>query len=86
MHLLTELTTTLVDDDVRQAVLNATTSEQILDLLSGEKPSAEEQDNLDTNAPTIVCCDGLPCRYCTHLYGSRVPRKNGEKTGLQRSC
>jgi 2-O-A-mannosyl-D-glycerate-specific PTS system IIC component len=42
MQLLTELTSTLVDDDVREAVLKATTVEEIFALLSDEQvPEAE---------------------------------------------
>lgn len=37
MQLLTELTSTLVDDDVREAVLKATTTEEIFALLSDEQ-------------------------------------------------
>lgn len=33
MAVLTNLTMTLVDDDVREAILNATTAEQVLDIL-----------------------------------------------------
>ncbi len=77
MHLLTELTTTLVDDDVRHAVLNATTSEQILDLLTGKDNTAEEQDNLDTNAPTVVCVTACPAGIA-HTY---MAAEYLEKTG-----
>ena len=38
MQLLTELTSTLVDDDVREAVLAATTVEEIMSLLRDEEP------------------------------------------------
>jgi 2-O-A-mannosyl-D-glycerate-specific PTS system IIC component len=42
MQLLTELTSTLIDDDVREAVLKATTAEQIFALLNDEEETAEE--------------------------------------------
>lgn len=41
MQLLTELTSTLIDDDVREAVLKATTAEQILALLNDEEQTEE---------------------------------------------
>lgn len=41
MQLLTELTSTLIDDDVREAVLKATTAEQIFALLNDEEQAEE---------------------------------------------
>ncbi len=41
MQLLTELTSTLIDDDVREAVLKATTAEQIFALLNDEEQTEE---------------------------------------------
>lgn len=41
MQLLTELTSTLVDDEVREAVLNATTIDEVMALLSDEATQAE---------------------------------------------
>ncbi len=41
MQLLTELTSTLIDDEVREAVLNATTVDEIMALLSDEEPQPE---------------------------------------------
>lgn len=45
MHLLTALTSTLVDDDVREAVLNATTAEEILAIFDAQ--------NEDEEAPAV---------------------------------
>lgn len=67
MHLLTALTTTLVDDDVREAVLKATTAEEIFALLDGDNQQEEKQDKLDTNAPTIVCVTACPAGIA-HTY------------------
>ena len=46
MHLLTALTSTLVDDDVREAVLNATTAEEILAIFDAQ--------NEDEEAPALI--------------------------------
>ena len=51
MQLLTELTSTLVDDDVREAVLAATTVEQVMNLLRDEQP---EQATTETVVPEPV--------------------------------
>ncbi|MGR5359823.1 PTS 2-O-a-mannosyl-D-glycerate transporter subunit IIABC [Vibrio mediterranei] len=83
MHLLTELTTTLVDDDVRQAVLNATTSEQILGLMTGKDNTAEKQDNLDTNAPTVVCVTACPAGIAHTYMAAEYLEKTGKKLGYK---
>ncbi|MFH0263441.1 PTS 2-O-a-mannosyl-D-glycerate transporter subunit IIABC [Vibrio barjaei] len=83
MHLLTELTTTLVDDDVRQAVLNATTSEQILGLLTGKDNTAKKQDNLDTNAPTVVCVTACPAGIAHTYMAAEYLEKTGKKLGYK---
>ena len=81
MHLLTELTTTLVDDDTREAVLNATTVEQILTLLSNEQETPKKQDNLDTNAPTIVCVTACPAGIAHTYMAAEYLEKTGKKLG-----
>lgn len=81
MHLLTELTTTLVDDDTREAVLNATTVEQILTLLSNEQEIPKKQDNLDTNAPTIVCVTACPAGIAHTYMAAEYLEKTGKKLG-----
>ncbi|KDN27291.1 PTS 2-O-a-mannosyl-D-glycerate transporter subunit IIABC [Vibrio fortis] len=81
MHLLTELTTTLVDDDVREAVLKATTAEEIFALLDGENQTEEEQDNLDTNSPTIVCVTACPAGIAHTYMAAEYLEKAGKKLG-----
>jgi 2-O-A-mannosyl-D-glycerate-specific PTS system IIC component len=49
MHLLTALTSTLVDDDVREAVLNAATAEEILAIFDAQ--SDEEEAPAPAPAP-----------------------------------
>lgn len=81
MHLLTELTTTLVDDDVREAVLKATTAEEIFALLDGENQTVEKQDKLDTNAPTIVCVTACPAGIAHTYMAAEYLEKAGKKLG-----
>ncbi len=55
MQLLTELTSTLVDDNVRNAVLNATSVEQVMSLLSDEEPVlAEPAQQVSQASPSTV--------------------------------
>lgn len=81
MHLLTELTTTLVDDDVREAVLKATTAEEIFALLDGENQMEEKQDNLDTNSPAIVCVTACPAGIAHTYMAAEYLEKAGKKLG-----
>ena len=81
MHLLTELTTTLVDDDVREAVLKATTAEEIFALLDGENQTEDKQDNLDTNSPTIVCVTACPAGIAHTYMAAEYLEKAGKKLG-----
>jgi len=83
MHLLTELTTTLVDDDVREAVLKATTAEEIFALLDGENQTEEKQDNLDTNAPAIVCVTACPAGIAHTYMAAEYLEKAGKKLGYK---
>jgi len=65
MQLLTELTSTLVDDDVREAVLKATTTEQILALLNDEEPEPVVADE-----PTPVTEDVVQDTEKKGFFGS----------------
>jgi 2-O-A-mannosyl-D-glycerate-specific PTS system IIC component len=51
MHLLTALTSTLVDDDVREAVLNASTAEEILAIFDAQ--SEDEEAPAPQAAPQV---------------------------------
>ncbi len=53
MHLLTALTSTLVDDDVREAVLNATTAEEILAIFDAQNEDEEAPALIIEPTPTI---------------------------------
>ncbi len=82
MHLLTELTTTLVDDDVREAVLNATTTDELLALFNKPDEVVIEQDNLDTSAPTVVCVTACPAGIAHTYMAAEYLEKAGKKLGI----
>lgn len=52
MQILTDLTSALVDDDVREAALKATSAEQLIALLDGEEPKQQEVPKV--KAPTAT--------------------------------
>ena len=87
MHLLTELTTTLVDDNIREAVLKASTTEEVMALLdSNEEASQQEIDNtnIDTNSerPTIVCVTACPAGIAHTYMAAEYLEKAGKKLGI----
>lgn len=83
MHLLTELTTTLVDDDVREAVLKASSIEAFLSLLDGETPvEAKETLVIAEDAPTIVCVTACPAGIAHTYMAAEYLEKTGKKLGL----
>ncbi|MFA0438663.1 PTS 2-O-a-mannosyl-D-glycerate transporter subunit IIABC [Vibrio sp. 10N.286.49.C2] len=82
MQLLTELTTTLVDDDVREAVLNATTIEQIYTQLSREETKPESTSTIAADAPTIVCVTACPAGIAHTYMAAEYLEKTGKKLGF----
>ncbi len=54
MQLLTELTSTLVDDEVREAVLKATTVDEIMTLLNGDEPEEVTPEEPATESQTTA--------------------------------
>ena len=72
MQLLTELTSTLVDDDVREAVLAATTVDDIMRLLGDEEPvQAEDSDAVratDAQPPKQEEPKGLS-KFVSKIFG-----------------
>ncbi|WP_337262519.1 MULTISPECIES: PTS 2-O-a-mannosyl-D-glycerate transporter subunit IIABC [unclassified Serratia (in: enterobacteria)] len=81
MQLLTTLTTALVDDDIRAAVLQATTAEQLLALLSQEAPEPE-QPQQDAAQPTIVCVTACPAGIAHTYMAAEYLEKAGRKLGI----
>ncbi|MBE1276712.1 PTS 2-O-a-mannosyl-D-glycerate transporter subunit IIABC [Enterovibrio baiacu] len=82
MQVLTQLTTALVDDDVRDAVLNATTVEQLFALLDGDNAPEKEADILDTTLPTIVCVTACPAGIAHTYMAAEYLEKAGKKLGF----
>ncbi|WP_421191173.1 PTS 2-O-a-mannosyl-D-glycerate transporter subunit IIABC [Aeromonas jandaei] len=86
MQLLTTLTTALVDDDTREAVLAAQSAEQLMALLDGEGDSGKQpakEDNLDTNKPTVVCVTACPAGIAHTYMAAEYLEKAGRKLGIR---
>ncbi|MCG7585000.1 PTS 2-O-a-mannosyl-D-glycerate transporter subunit IIABC [Photobacterium sp. OFAV2-7] len=87
MHLLTELTTTLVDDDIREAVLKASSAEEVMALLdSNEEASQQDVDDTNNNTnserPTIVCVTACPAGIAHTYMAAEYLEKAGKKLGI----
>lgn len=80
MQLLTELTTRLVDDDVRAAVCSATTAEALFAAL--EAPQCESNSAVDKNAPTLVCVTACPAGIAHTYMAAEYLEKAGQKLGI----
>ncbi|MGL4885989.1 MAG: PTS 2-O-a-mannosyl-D-glycerate transporter subunit IIABC [Aeromonas veronii] len=86
MQLLTTLTTALVDDDTREAVLAAQSAEQLMALLDGEGDSGKQpakEDNLNTNKPTVVCVTACPAGIAHTYMAAEYLEKAGRKLGIR---
>lgn len=81
MQLLTTLTTALVDDETRAAVLQATTPEQLLALLSRDD-TASEPSFQDAARPSIVCVTACPAGIAHTYMAAEYLEKAGRKLGI----
>lgn len=81
MQLLTSLTTALVDDDIRAAVLQASTPEQLLALLAGDAPEPEIKLQDDTR-PTVVCVTACSAGIAHTYMAAEYLEKAGRKLGI----
>lgn len=81
MQLLTTLTTTLVDDDVRNAVLHATEVSHVMDLLDGHDKKETKKEVINTNRPTIVCVTACPAGIAHTYMAAEYLEKAGYKLG-----
>mgnify|MGYP001671850500 CR=1 FL=1 len=81
IHILTQLTTRLADDDVRAAVMAATTPEALLSAIS---ISAVAHDvSLSADAPLVVCVTACPAGIAHTYMAAEYLEKAGHKLGVR---
>ncbi|MCE0825322.1 PTS 2-O-a-mannosyl-D-glycerate transporter subunit IIABC [Buttiauxella sp. A2-C2_NF] len=80
MQLLTALTTALVDDEVREKAMRATTVNEFMALLNSE-PEIVARDE-DTTRPTIVCVTACPAGIAHTYMAAEYLEKAGRKLGI----
>ncbi|WCE32316.1 PTS 2-O-a-mannosyl-D-glycerate transporter subunit IIABC [Vibrio sp. SCSIO 43137] len=90
IHLLTALTTTLVDDDVRAAVLNASTAAEVLTIFDrqSEQQGSGEQENSkvkagDSSGKTVICVTACPAGIAHTYMAAEYLEKAGNKLGIK---
>lgn len=81
MELLTMLTTRLVDDDVREAVLQATSASDVMALLDGQESKKPAEAEMDISKPTIVCVTACPAGIAHTYMAAEYLEKAGKKLG-----
>ena len=67
IEVLSKLTTTLLDDDVRERLLNAASPKEVIEILSADMEKEEETDKKDTGMPDVLAVTACPTGIA-HTY------------------
>lgn len=67
IEVLSKLTTTLLDDDVRERLLNAASPKEVIEILSADMEKEEESDKKDTGMPDVLAVTACPTGIA-HTY------------------
>ncbi|OED44796.1 hypothetical protein ACH42_06700 [Endozoicomonas sp. (ex Bugula neritina AB1)] len=87
IQILTELTTRLVDDDVRESLIAAQTQQQFIDILSPNTESnkaVEEQSDMKTVVCVTACPTGIAHTYMAAEYLEKAGKKLGVKVYVEK--
>ncbi len=79
IHILTELTSLLVDDDIRETLMSATTPEQFLNALTPPPPKAEQAPK---QTKTVVCVTACPTGIAHTYMAAEYLEKAGKALGI----
>ena len=85
INILTDLTTRLVDDDVREALMSATSSQSFLDILSPEGGSETKSQVVQSGdqTKTVVCVTACPTGIAHTYMAAEYLEKAGKKLGVR---
>lgn len=81
IHILTQLTSALADDDVRAAVMAAATPEALLAALTTVTPAQNVSTPAD--APLVVCVTACPAGIAHTYMAAEYLEKAGQKLGVR---
>lgn len=81
IHILTELTSRLVDDDVREALMAADSNQSFLEILS---PAEDNSGNtpIQEGTKTVVCVTACPTGIAHTYMAAEYLEKAGKKLGV----
>lgn len=82
MQLLTGLTSRLVDDEVREHLLAATSPEQVFALLNAQPEDALAAPQTAQHKPTIVCVTACPAGIAHTFMAAEYLEKAGRQLGI----
>lgn len=82
IQLLTELTSRLVDDGVREHLLAATCPEQVFALLNAQPAGEPAASQLTQHKPTIVCVTACPAGIAHTFMAAEYLEKAGRQLGI----
>lgn len=85
INILTDLTTRLVDDDVREALMSSKSSQEFLDILSpqGETKADPQPLPSNENIKTVVCVTACPTGIAHTYMAAEYLEKAGKKLGVR---
>lgn len=84
MQLLTALTTRLVDDETRAALLSARTVPEVMALLSAPSaPEAAPPQPVQSDEPLVVCVTACPAGIAHTYMAAQYLEKAGAKLGIR---
>lgn len=84
MQLLTALTTRLVDDETRAALLAARNAQDVLALLGAEPaPESRDPQALPDDAPLVVCVTACPAGIAHTYMAAEYLEKAAKKLGIR---
>lgn len=83
MQLLTQLTTALVDDDIRKNISRSSSFNEFISLLDdNNKPKQTAAEQHDDEKPTIICVTACPAGIAHTYMAAEYLEKAGKKLGI----
>ena len=83
IKILTQLTTRLVDDEVRESLIAAETRQQFMDILSPDTNTNEETPEEKEGMKTVVCVTACPTGIAHTYMAAEYLEKAGQKLGVK---
>ena len=83
IEILSKLTTMLLDDEIRERLLEVKTPQEVIDILSLENEVGEEEKEevkiKNSEFPEVLSSNSLSDWNCSYIYGSRCFNKESKR-------